>query len=53
MVMCLIAAAASWMRGKKYVHDDGTVDDVEPFGAPRDPDAAGSETPTTDEWVPA
>ncbi|MGC4243510.1 MAG: MFS transporter [Herbaspirillum sp.] len=53
LVMCLIAAAASWMRGKKYVHDDGDADDVEPFGAPRAPDAPGSDSPTPDEWVPA
>ena len=24
LVMCLIAAAASWLRGGRYVHDEGT-----------------------------
>jgi MFS family permease len=45
LVMCLIAAAASWMRGKKYVHRD----DVEAFGASSDDEAA----PAPEEWVPA
>lgn len=52
MVMCLIAAAASWMRGGRYVHDD-TGDELEPFGAPSQPGAPPSTTPTPDEWVPA
>ena len=50
MIMCLIAAAASWMRGSKYVHRD---DDVEPFGAPPGDQPDDAATPTTDEWVPA
>jgi MFS family permease len=45
LVMSLIAAAASWMRGKKYVHRD----DVEAFGASSDDEAA----PLPEEWVPA
>jgi MFS family permease len=45
LIMCLIAAAASWMRGKKYVHRD----DVEAFGASSDDEAA----PVPEEWVPA
>jgi hypothetical protein len=38
LVMCLIAAAASWLRGGKYVH----VDEIEP-----------DEAPMPEEWVPA
>ncbi|MBK5332009.1 MAG: MFS transporter [Ilumatobacteraceae bacterium] len=44
LIMCLIAAVASWMRGKKYVHDDG--DD------PRD-DATSDAEAIPEEWVPA
>jgi MFS family permease len=44
LIMCLIAAVASWMRGKKYVHDDG---DDERGTA----DASASAVP--EEWVPA
>ena len=44
LIMCLIAAVASWMRGKKYVHDDG--DD------PRD-DATSDAEAMPEEWVPA
>jgi hypothetical protein len=25
LILCLIAAAASWARGKRYVHDDESV----------------------------
>ncbi len=38
LVMCLIAAAASWMRGERYVHGEtegdlgGELPDVVPFG---------------------
>jgi hypothetical protein len=60
LLMCLVAAAASWMRGSRYVHpgddpgDDDVGDgDVGPFGAPtaEDPDAADSPQP--EEWIPA
>ena len=51
MVMCLIAAAASWMRGGKYVH--GQDDDTGPFGVPLEPDAALASAPEPEEWVPA
>jgi MFS family permease len=44
LIMCLIAAVASWMRGKKYVHDDGD----EASGS-ADSDAAA----IPEEWVPA
>jgi hypothetical protein len=52
LIMCLIAAAASWMRGGKYVHDPGD-DDVGPYGAPLEPKPALSEAPEPEEWVPA
>jgi MFS family permease len=42
LLMSVIAAIASWMRGKKYVHDDGV---------PHEADADGPEIPQ--EWVPA
>jgi hypothetical protein len=50
VVMCIIAAWTSWMRGGKYVHGD---DDTKAFGAPSDPDADGDRAPKTEEWVPA
>ncbi len=51
MVMCLIAAWASWLRGGRYVaEDDGTG----PFGAPEEISAnASDEAPVPEEWVPA
>ena len=55
MVMCLIAAGASWMRGKKYIHgqDDGG-DEVGDFGQPLDRGPGhGGDTPQPQEWVPA
>jgi len=42
MIMCIIAAIASWMRGKKYVHDDEAIDE---------PVVDAKEVPQ--EWVPA
>jgi hypothetical protein len=55
MLMCLIAAAASWMRGGKYVHgqqpDDG--EETGPFGAPLEREPALAESPEPEEWVPA
>jgi MFS family permease len=42
LIMCLVAAVASWMRGKKYVHDDGN-----------DSDASADSMPIQEEWVPA
>jgi MFS family permease len=67
LVMCLIAAAASWMRGSRYVHDEDGVDDVAPgggngeggngevgaFGEPLDEDAAPGAAPEPEEWAPA
>jgi hypothetical protein len=50
MLMCLIAAWASWLRGGRYVHGD---DDTGPFGAPLDEDAPLADAPEPEEWVPA
>ncbi len=51
LLMCLIAAAASWMRGKKYVHGDN---ETGPFGAPNDEGpGAADEAPVAESWVPA
>jgi len=47
VVMMLVAAWASWMRGSSTVSAEDTL----PFGAPRDDDA--DATPMEDEWVPA
>jgi EmrB/QacA subfamily drug resistance transporter len=41
LIMCVIAAIASWMRGEKYVHDDSA--DVGQFAA----------APEPEEWVSA
>jgi MFS family permease len=48
IVMSLVAAAASWMRGGRYVH----ADEVGPFGAPAEHEPA-ADAPPPDEWVPA
>jgi hypothetical protein len=55
LIMCLIAAAASWMRGSRYVAEDadGHPAPVGPFGAPLEPGMHGEEAPEPDEWVPA
>jgi MFS family permease len=49
IVMCLIAAACSSLRGGRYVQDD----EVGAFGAPLDAGDVGDEAPIADEWVPA
>ncbi len=56
LLMCLVAAAASWLRGSRYVHpgdDDPADGGIGPFGAPTaaHPDAAASPQP--EEWIPA
>jgi EmrB/QacA subfamily drug resistance transporter len=51
VVMCLIAAAASWMRGGRYVHAE--ADDVLAFGAPFEDAPEGDESPIPEEWTPA
>jgi hypothetical protein len=55
MIMCLIAAAASWLRGGRYVAAgaDGEPEPVGPYGAPLEPGLHGGETPEPEEWVPA
>jgi len=56
LIMCLIAAAASWLRGARFVAPgaEGNPDDVGPFGAPPEPGAGhGDEAPEPEEWVPA
>jgi hypothetical protein len=53
LIMCLIAGAASWMRGRKYVHVEGGADQVGAFGAPTEPGPHGDEAPEPEEWVPA
>src|SRR5438270_7295984 len=47
-IMSLVAAAASWMRGSKYVHED----EVGEFGAPAE-DELTADAPPPEEWVPA
>jgi len=55
LIMCLIAGAASWLRGSRYVAEgaDGQRDPVGPFGAPLGPGMHGDEAPEPEEWVPA
>ncbi|MGZ4109831.1 MAG: MFS transporter [Actinomycetota bacterium] len=48
-VMCAIAAAASWLRGGKYVHQE----EVGPFGAPEHEGATSDEGPIPEEQVSA
>ncbi len=51
MIMCLIAAWASWLRGGRYVAEE---DEVGPFGASDEVgSSAADETPRPEEWVPA
>ena len=65
VVMSLIAAAASWMRGGKYVHlEEEAVPvpgaagarkqevSVGPFGAPPEEQPDPDEGPPPEEWVP-
>ena len=51
LVMCLIAAVASWSRGKDPVH---SIDETGPFGAPEDEGIEALDaTPLAEEWTPA
>jgi MFS family permease len=57
--MCLVAGAASWMRGGKFVHSDdedgadlGDMTEVGPFGAPQG-DNDADQAPMPQEWTPA
>jgi MFS family permease len=45
LVMCVIAAACSWLRGGKYVAQDEEGDEVGAFGAPEHADADPDEAP--------
>jgi EmrB/QacA subfamily drug resistance transporter len=49
ILMCLIAAACSALRGGRYVEED----EVGAFGAPLDDGDVGDEAPVADAWVPA
>jgi hypothetical protein len=56
--MCLVAGAASWLRGGRYVaagSEDGSEphDRVGLFGAPPGDGMHGDEAPEPEEWVPA
>ncbi|MDQ1393668.1 MAG: hypothetical protein QOF30_2645 [Acidimicrobiaceae bacterium] len=63
LVMSLIAAWASWMRGAKYVHDEGSAagpdraaegdSQVGAFGAPSGDDSNPDQAPEPEQWVPA
>jgi hypothetical protein len=50
VVMCLVAAFASWKRGGKYIADDEAAG---PFGAPEEPHPDAAETPIAEDWIPA
>ena len=58
MLLCLVAAWASWLRGSKYVHgqgvdgeDDAPDDDVGPYGVPLGAHPALAEAPELEEWM--
>jgi MFS family permease len=59
LIMMLIAAWASWLRGAKYLHDEGGDADapaerVGTFGAARTKDGtAADQSPEPGTWVPA
>jgi EmrB/QacA subfamily drug resistance transporter len=48
LVMCLVAAAASWLRGAHV-----RTDETGAFGAPGSAGSSGDEAPQPEEWVPA
>ncbi|MCU1454989.1 MAG: putative transrane efflux pump (multidrug resistance related protein) [Acidimicrobiales bacterium] len=56
LLLCLVAAWASWLRGSKYVHGDGAGDGrsdegTGPFGVPLDPVADPDAAPVMEEWM--
>jgi hypothetical protein len=55
MVMCLIAAWASWLRGGKYVaEEEAEGEETGAFGAPPEERVdVGDEAPMPEAWVPA
>jgi hypothetical protein len=50
LIMSLIAAWTSWLRGSRYVHETGDAS-VGSFGAPLEPDASPDEAPEPEEWT--
>jgi MFS family permease len=50
ILMCLVAAACSALRGGRYVHDENKVGT---FGAPPGVTGVADEAPIAEEWVPA
>jgi hypothetical protein len=56
LIMLLIAAVSSWLRGGKFVAvDDDEIGAVGAFGAPQEVDGRDhvDEAPVPDEWLPA
>jgi hypothetical protein len=54
IIMCLIAAWASWLRGGRFVHEQTTETEVvAAFGAPATNGARPSEAPEPEPWMPA
>jgi MFS family permease len=53
LVMCLVAAGASWLRGGRCVAEEDGDDEVGAFGEPTTPEPHVDETPRPEEWVPA
>jgi EmrB/QacA subfamily drug resistance transporter len=54
LVMCMVAAIASWSRGPSEIQTDEPDDTVGPFGAPEgDGIEAMDSTPMAEEWTPA
>jgi MFS family permease len=49
LIMCLVAAWASWLRGTFVPADEAAG----PFGAPPEEGDHGGEAPLSEEWVPA
>jgi hypothetical protein len=45
LIMCLVAAACSWLRGGRYVAVDDEAEGVGAFGAPEHEGADGEEAP--------
>ncbi|GAC1539468.1 MAG: hypothetical protein NVS3B12_25660 [Acidimicrobiales bacterium] len=52
LIMCLIAAWTSWMRGAKPT-DIAEQEHVGPYGVPLEDHPAPDESPEPEEWIPA
>jgi MFS family permease len=48
LIMCLVAAGASWLRGGKYVHAN---QDTGPFGVPTQKQGDRGDAPLPEQWV--